>query len=175
MIQITLLMCLHDTLPDNRIRKRKQMDGEQTVDEPLRDSFKRYETNIYNHILDTATQSMENRFSKKQSLYYDFACLDPKKKYSENIPENAFQKLSSILILFDPEATQHNIISELQNFKSSWNIFKENVSETFKKLNESEHSTDDEENEKYAISSSYCKTCKNCPICYYNILFRCNM
>ncbi|XP_067142277.1 uncharacterized protein [Centruroides vittatus] len=117
------------TLPDIRIRKRKQMDSGETTDEPVRDSFKRYEISNYNHILNTAIQSMENRFTKNQLFYNDFACLHPK-NFSENTPENAFQKLSSILIQFNPEATQHNIISELQHFKTSWNILKENVSET---------------------------------------------
>lgn len=92
--------------------------------------------------------------------------------FSENIPENAFQKLSSILIQFNTEATQQNIISEFNQFRSSWKILKENIVESFNKVNEHEDSTDDEA-ENIAISS--CKACKNCPICCYNILFRYNM
>lgn len=159
------------TLPDSRLRKKKQMDGEKTMDDPIRDSLKSYEINVFNCVLDTAIQCMENRFSKNQLLYCDFACLDPK-KFSENIPENAFQKLSSILRQFNTEATQQNIISEFNQFRSSWKILKENIVESFNKVNEHEDSTDDEA-ENIAISS--CKACKNCPICCYNILFRYNM
>ena len=35
------------TFPDIRIGKRKHMDGEETMDEPAKDSFKRYEINNY--------------------------------------------------------------------------------------------------------------------------------
>ncbi|XP_065678942.1 uncharacterized protein LOC124815047 [Hydra vulgaris] len=170
---------LESKLPEIRRRQKKIMPGEKALDETTSNALKNFEVNVYNFAIDMAVQSMENRFSKNQSFYYDIGCLDPK-NFTEPTPSNAFEKLSSVLIKFNPIATKQNLIEELNNFKKNWNLLKENVNDSFRKvsednvINDSDDDDNDDDNDK-TISPSHCGACKNCPICCYNILQRYNM
>nr|XP_047135672.1 uncharacterized protein LOC105847622 [Hydra vulgaris] len=96
---------LESKLPEIRRRQKKIMPGEKALDETTSNALKNFEVNVYNFAIDMAVQSMENRFSKNQSFYYDIGCLDPK-NFTEPTPKNvndSFRKVSEDNVINDSD------------------------------------------------------------------------
>lgn len=60
---------VNETLPIMRIRKKKILPGEISRDVVHDNSFKKYEIEVHNKILDTVVVSIKKRFIKHRKLY----------------------------------------------------------------------------------------------------------
>ena len=99
-----------DEAPDSNVvenelplpRKTRQMLRDGTVS----DQENLYEVNDHNVVLDTITSSLKTRFSEHGNLFADLSCLDPNNfSQIKNLPETAFEKISSKVIMFNANTT----------------------------------------------------------------------
>lgn len=102
-----------------RLKKVKKMAGEECDDEQIRsspeDSFR---VNVFNCIVDTVTQTMENRFVKQKCLYLDLALFDPKRftEIKHKLPANALDKICKLIASLDKDKLRE----ELMSFINVW-------------------------------------------------------
>lgn len=184
---------VEEGLPCKVIRKKKIMPGEKASDEVITDSFRAYECNTHNVILDTAIESIDKRFSKNEYFYADLSFLDPRnfnevKNNPEKLKAPIMEELSSVLVKFDKNATAENIRSELASFISNWDNLKLTTTDFYEtkkslKIDEENYELDEldqnftiEENEldeDFTIES--CASCKDCSLCCYNVLLKYNL
>lgn len=168
-------------LPEKRIRKKKVMPGEKSVDEPIADALSAYEVNVHNVIFDTVCESMDRRFLSNRELYHDFSCLDPK-RFSE-IRSNPLQsdnlnELSKLLIKFNETATGENLRVELNNFVLHWDTLKTSELENYKFFEIVDENDPVPLESQEDLQHILCETrspCKNCAICCYKILNQFNL
>lgn len=163
-------------LPVKRAKKRKHMAGEMTEDELQINAEKTYEVKVHNTILDTVIEAIHRRFVTNGPLVADLAWLDPR-KFSQvrtvSLPSNALQNLSTCLLKFDSRATVNNLQSELKSFAGQWERLKTSHVDDYRTRTAKDRSEEwDEESE---IVTKSCDSCKNCPLCCYQILRRFNM
>ncbi|GLV33342.1 hypothetical protein CBL_08612 [Carabus blaptoides fortunei] len=91
-------------------------------------------------------------WAKESALIKIFGNFDPT-NFSHDIPNEAFKKLSSILIKFDISANPECIRSELINFSSAWNQLKNTVPETIEEqVIDIDETTTDDSHEVYKSS-----------------------
>ncbi|CAI5660993.1 unnamed protein product [Oreochromis niloticus] len=163
-------------LPEKRAKKRKGMAGEMPEDELQINAEKSYEVKVHNIILDTVIEAIHRRFVIHGPLLADLALLDPR-KFSQvravSLPSNAFQNLSTRLLKFDSRATANNLQSELKCFAEQWERLKTSHVDDCRTRTAKDRSEEwDEESE---IVTKSCGSCKNCPLCCYQILRWFNM
>ena len=97
------------------------MPGEIAHDDVICGPFKIYEIEIYNVIIDTATECMRRRFLTNHKLYADFACLDP--RHFNEIKQKglkALEELCKRLVNFDTRVTVDSLRSELTSLALHW-------------------------------------------------------
>lgn len=164
------------SLPQRRPKKKKAMPGEMAVDETSSDAFKTYEVKVHNEIMDTVIEAIQRRFLTHGSLYADLSFLDPRHfpdiKIS-GVPDSALQDLSRCLIKFDSSATVNNLQAELQSLATQWEMLKRSPLEAYASRTVEEGP--DENKEEMTIINKSCASCKNCPLCCYQILLRFNL
>ncbi|KAI4818096.1 hypothetical protein KUCAC02_011459 [Chaenocephalus aceratus] len=167
------------TLPQKRRRMKKVLPGEMAQDETLDDADKSYEVNVHNRIMDTAIEAIHRRFLTHGNLYADLACLDPRnfpQLCTSALPQSALQDLSKCLQGFDSRATKENMQAELKSFALQWNRLKESPLAEYKARTVEDGSGGEEDNtEEVEITPISCCSCKECPLCCYQILRRFNM
>ena len=101
-------------LPQKRVKRKKVLPGEMAQDESLSDSEKAYEVIVHHQILDTAVETMHQRFLTHGTLYADLSLLHPKNfpliQTSDGaLPESALEELSKCLFVYDRRATVTNL------------------------------------------------------------------
>lgn len=101
--------------------------------------------------------------------------LDPR-KFDQirtiSLPSNALQNLSTCLLKFDSRATVNNLQSELKSFAGQWDRLKTSHMDEYKTRTAEGGSAEGGECE---IVTKSCDSCKNCPLCCYQILRQFNM
>ncbi|KAL6485944.1 hypothetical protein MHYP_G00053360 [Metynnis hypsauchen] len=164
------------SLPLRRPKKKKSMPGEMAQDETSSDAFETYEVKVHNPIMDTVIEAIQRRFLAHGSLYADLSFLDPKNFPQIKtcaLPDSALQDLSRCLIKFDSSATVENLQSELKSLASQWERLKQSPLEEYA-TRTVEEGPDGNKEEMKMINKS-CASCKNCPLCCYQILLRFNL
>lgn len=164
------------SLPQRRPKKKKNMPGEMSQDETSSDALETYEVKVHNRIMDAVIEAIQRRFLAHGSLYADLSFLDPKNFPQINtsaLPDSALQDLSRCLIKFDSSATVDNLQSELKSLASQWERLKQSPLEEYASTTV-EEGTDGNKEEMKIINKS-CASCKNCPLCCYQILLRFNL
>ncbi|KAF7652495.1 hypothetical protein LDENG_00096040 [Lucifuga dentata] len=159
-------------LPQKRTKKKKGLSGEMAHDETLKEAERAYEVNVHNQILDTAIETIHRRFLTHGSLCADLALLDPRNFphiMTSTLPQSALQDLSKSLVRFDSRATVENLQSELKSLAGQWNRLKESPLNEYKSRTVEDKSGGEEEVE---IVNKSCSSCKECPLCCYQILRR---
>jgi len=162
-------------LPQKRTKKRSRAE-EMSPDEALSDAERAYEVNVHNAILDTAIETIHRRFMTHGTLFADLAWLDTR-NFSQirttPLPNTALKDLSNCLIRFDSRATVENLQSELIGLAGQWDRLKASHVEEYKTRTVEDGSEGKEEETEIVHKS--CSSCKNCPLCCYEILRRFNM
>ncbi|XP_059901454.1 uncharacterized protein LOC132452716 [Gadus macrocephalus] len=162
------------SLPQRR-PKKKSMPGEMAQDETSNDPSKTYEVKVHNQIMDTVIEAMQRRFHDNGNLYADLSILDPRNFpdiKTSGLPESALKDLSRSLIKFNNSATISNLQSELESLASQWDMLKRPPLDEYTSRTVEEGPGGDPEME---IVSKACASCKNCPLCCYQILLRFNL
>lgn len=163
-------------LPPKRAKKKKSRVGEMAEDESLIDAERAYEVNVHNIILDTAIEAIHRRFMTHGTLFADLAWLDPRNFHrirDTSLPSNALQDLSKCLIKFDSRATVENLQLELKCLAGQWSKLKASHLDEYKTRTVEDRSAGQEE--ETDIVNKSCASCKDCPLCCYEILRRFNM
>ncbi|XP_041923480.1 uncharacterized protein LOC121688149 [Alosa sapidissima] len=144
-------------------------------DEPLMDAERAFEVNVHNRILDTALEAIHRRFLTHGTLFADLAWLDPRsfeQIRTTTLPNNALV-LSRCLVKFDSSATVDNLQSELKCLAGQWNRLKASHLEDY--MTRTVEDGAEGQEEETDIVDKTCASCKNCPLCCYQILKRLNM
>lgn len=165
---------VQSTLPSQRKRKKKTMPGEIAHAETITSPEKAYEVTVHNQIMDTATETLHRRFLSHGTLYADLAFLDPRnftQLKSSSISPLMFQELSKCLSKFDSEASAENLQCELSSFALQWERLKMSPLDEYK-VKTLENESEDEQVE---VQCKKCSSCKECPLCCYQILRRFNI
>ena len=163
------------SLPQRRPKKKKSMPGEMAQDETSNDPSKTYEVKVHNQIMDTVIEAMQRRFLDNGNLYADLSILDPRNFpdiKTSGLPESALKDLSRCLIKFNNSATISNLQSELESLASQWDMLKRPPLDEYTSRTVEEGPGGDPE---MKIVSKACASCKNCPLCCYQILLRFNL
>ncbi|KAJ8270536.1 hypothetical protein GJAV_G00116060 [Gymnothorax javanicus] len=163
-------------LPAKRAKKRKSRAGEMAQVEVPINAEKAYEVKVHNIILDTAIEAIHRRFATHGTLLTDLAWLDPRKfdqVRTITLPSNALQNLNTCLLKFDSRATVNNLQSELKSFAGQWDRLKASHVDEYKTRTAEDGSEEGQEESEIVTKS--CGSCKNCPLCCYQILRRFNM
>ncbi|KAJ8386345.1 hypothetical protein AAFF_G00174420 [Aldrovandia affinis] len=164
------------SLPQKRTKKKKNMAGEMAQDEALSDALRAYEVNVHHSILDTASEAIHRRFMTHGTLFADLACLDPRNFDNikmTDLPHNALQDLSKCLVKFDSRATVENLQSELKNFAGQWDRLKASHMEEYNTRTVEDGSAGEEQ--ETDIVNKSCASCRNCPLCCFQVLRQFNM
>ncbi|XP_053274770.1 uncharacterized protein LOC128436886 isoform X1 [Pleuronectes platessa] len=164
------------SLPQRRPKKKKSMPGEMAQDETSNDPSKTYEVKVHNQIMDTVIEAMQRLFLDNGNLYADLSILDPQNFpdiKTSGLPESALKDLSRCLIKFNNSATISNLQSELESLASQWDMLKRPPLDEYTSRTVEEGPGGDPEEMK--IVSKACASCKNCPLCCYQILLRFNL
>ena len=154
-------------LPLPQTRRQMLTDGTVSDQENL------YEVNVHNVVLDTVISSLKTRFSEHGNLFADLSCSDPNNfSQIKNLPETAFEKISSKVIRFNANATPSAMREELLDFASKWEKLKPNVAESYKVVlpidsDENFETNDQQDDDEYHTTV---KTCKDCAVCCYFVL-----
>ena len=145
----------------------------------LDDAEKSYEVNVHNRIMDTAIEAIHRRFLTHSNLCADLACLDPRnfpQLCTSAFPQSALKELSKCLQGFDSRATKENMQAELKSLAVQWNRLKASPLAEYKARTVEDGSGGEEDNtEAVEITPISCCSCKECPLCCYQILQRFNM
>lgn len=182
------VMIEEDFPPTKRIQRKKRMAGELAVDEPILLASDQFRVEVYKVTLDKIINSLQSRFTKHGQLFADLACLDPRnfEDILLHLPNNALERLSSLVIKFDSMATKEKLQSELLDFSSKWQRLKMSLDEEYTHANNEgqdedaihSHLITETEEQPYSTvgdQNGKCKTCKNCIACCYNVLLRYNL
>ena len=131
---------------------------------------------MHNPILDVAIEAIHRRFLTHGTLIADLAWLDPR-RFDQiraiTLPGNALKNLSMCLLKFDSRATVNELQSELKSFAAQWDRLKESHVDEYKTRTAEEASAEFEEDG--GIVTKICNSCKDCPLCCYQVLRRFNM
>ena len=163
-------------LPEKRAKKRKRMAGEMADDELPMEAGKLYEVKVHNPILDVAIEAIHRRFLTHGTLIADLAWLDPRRfdqVRAFTLPGDALKNLSMCLLKFDSRATVNALQSELKSFAAQWDRLKESHVDEYRTRTAEEASAEFEEDG--GIVTKICNSCKDCPLCCYQVLWRFNM
>jgi len=127
--------------------------------------------------LDTAIESLENRFSKHKEMYIDFEWLHPTNfKLIKNLPENAMNKIAELLTDFSPNIDKKILQEQLIDFTGKWDSLSKTLLEEYNCMTlDLEKDDEEEESELTKEHLVHKKTCKNCIFCCYQILWKYNL
>lgn len=109
-------------LKENRIRKKKKILGELCQDESIIDIQTKFKIDFYYYSLDTANETLENRFSSSRGLLIDLSLLSKdrilfvKNNNEYALSKNEFSKLAKWL----PEIHLENLQTEFMVFAKSY-------------------------------------------------------
>lgn len=162
-------------LPQKRRKKKKAMPGEMSQDDTIIDAERAYEVKVHNQIVDTAIEAIHQRFLTHGTLYADLSFLDPKNSLIRNhaLPKSALEDLSKCLVKFDDRATVDNLQYELKSLAGQWDKLKESPLDEY--VTRTVEDGPDGKEEDMEIINKSCASCKDCPLCCYQILQRFNM
>jgi len=181
---------IQSTFKEKRMAKKKKTFNYENEEDHITTPEKKFTIEVFNTVLDTVVNSMNTRFVKNNSLYFDLSLLCPKNFPFNNlkdIPESAFLTLATKLKPFIPfnDNKENNVpdirnrlSEELWNFSNSWKYLKNSLEEEYDKiaLNETIGEDQDEDEENYENLSTPCNlTCKSCSICCYRLLVKYNL
>lgn len=167
-----------------RQRKIKKMASEVCDDEKVLSSPEdEFRVHVFNCIVDTVIQTMENRFVKHKNLYLDIALFDSQ-KFNQNkpdeLPTNALEKICELIPSLDKGKLKEEIIS----FVNVWpSICRKSMDEDYKTdaFKETECDQDLEENldeDKEDIGFTPCSAknqCNTCIKCALGVIVEYNM
>ncbi|RXN11863.1 hypothetical protein ROHU_010362 [Labeo rohita] len=134
-------------LPQKR-RKKKAMPGEMSQDDTIIDAERAYEICHF--------------WIPKTSLIRNHA-----------LPKSALEDLSKCLVKFDDRATVDNLQYELKSLAGQWDKLKESPLDEY--VTRTVEDGPDGKEEDMEIINKSCASCKDCPLCCYQILQRFNM
>ena len=140
------------------------MAGEMAQDEALSNTERAYEVNVHNIILDTATEAISRRFLTHGTLLADLAWLDPRNfaQIRTRLPINALENLSKCLLKFDSRA---------KLLQDSGTCLRHHMWMRTRTVEDGSAAQEEERN----IVTTSCSSCRNCPLCCYQVLRRFNM
>jgi len=162
-----IYILVQNVFPTIRVRKRKNMDGENHNDDIPTTATDNFNFNVHNSAIDAVISKLEQRFSNDAEICSDFSCLDPR-NFSKPIPIVALTKLSILLNL-----NVTILKDELQDFASQWNQLKLNLLEVYARYDTFEF--EEIKNLHISYKETKCKAttqCSNCFICCFNVLFK---
>ncbi|KAL0149200.1 hypothetical protein M9458_055434 [Cirrhinus mrigala] len=163
-------------LPQKRRKKKKAMPGEMSQDDTIIDAERAYEVKVHNQIADTAIEAIHQRFLTHGTLYADLSFLDPKNFSlirNHALPKSALEDPSKCLVKFDDRATVDNLQYELKSLAGQWDKLKESPLDEY--VTRTVEDGPDGKEEDMEIINKSCASCKDCPLCCYQILQRFNM
>ncbi|KAL4113078.1 hypothetical protein QTP88_016768 [Uroleucon formosanum] len=170
---------IQSTFKEKRIAKKKKTFNHENEEDLITTPEKKFTIEVFNTVLDTVVNSMNTRFVKNNSLYFDLSLLCPKNFPFNNlkdIPESAFLTLATKLKPFIPfNDNKENNVPDIRNRLSEelWN-FSNSLEEEYDKITLNETIGEDQEN--YENLSTPCNlTCKSCSICCYRLLVKYNL
>uniref|UniRef100_A0A3B3S3W6 HAT C-terminal dimerisation domain-containing protein n=1 Tax=Paramormyrops kingsleyae TaxID=1676925 RepID=A0A3B3S3W6_9TELE len=162
-------------LPQKRRKKKKAMPGEMSQDDTIIDAERAYEVKVHNQIVDTAIEAIHQRFLTHGTLYADLSFLDPKNFSlirNHALPKSALEDLSKCLAKVDDRATVDNLQYELKSLAGQWDKLKESPLDEY--VTRTVEDGPDGKEEDMEIINKSCASCKDCPLCCYQILQRFN-
>ena len=168
---------VQSALPEKRVRKKKVMPGEKARDEPPADAETDFKVNVHNEILATVTTSIHDRFAANAVLCSDFACMNPKNFpaiRTKGLQKTALEELSKCLRKFNEDATVETLQEELMHLANQWETLKMHPLGAYQIRKEVDEEGDSEAEEGLELQTK-CSSCRNCPICCYNILSHYNL
>ncbi|XP_072047174.1 zinc finger MYM-type protein 1-like [Amphiura filiformis] len=92
-----------------RIRRRKNMPGERTRDDPVIDPEDRFRINVFYRIYDTLHGELESRFEDYHSVVKRFACLMP-----SNIGD--IEGIKELSAIYESDVDKDLVLSEYKQF-----------------------------------------------------------
>uniref|UniRef100_A0A8C5PR13 HAT C-terminal dimerisation domain-containing protein n=1 Tax=Leptobrachium leishanense TaxID=445787 RepID=A0A8C5PR13_9ANUR len=171
-----------------RVRRKKRLADEMAVDEPIQSPSEKFRVEVYNVTIDKIIDSLQSRFTDHGQLFADLGCLDPKcfQEILKCLPQNALERLSSLVVKFDSTASKEKLQRELLEFASKWDRLKRSLDKKYTDTNievkgeDAIHSHlmsegEEQENANVYPNREMCKNCKNCIACCYKFLLRYNM
>ncbi|KAL4127406.1 hypothetical protein QTP88_011577 [Uroleucon formosanum] len=154
---------IQSTFKEKRMAKKKKTFNYENEEDLITTPEKKFTIEVFNTVLDTVVNSMNTRFVKNNSLYFDLSLLSPKKFPFNNlkdIPESAFLTLATKLKPFIPfnDNKENNVpdirnrfSEELWSFSNSWKYLKNSLEEEYDKitLNKTIGENQDKDEENY--------------------------
>ena len=127
---------IESSFPAKQVRKSKN----ESLDECLSDSMKKFEVDVHNRILDQVVQSLHRKFATHKKLYADLSYFDPK-RFSETILQRiSISAVNMICNLLPNKSSnspvQQDLRQELLNFASKWPELKKILPEHCTELDE---------------------------------------
>jgi hypothetical protein len=137
-----------NTFVQQRCRKKNKMPGDLASDETIQDPRQQFEVQVYNVVLDSIINQIDNRFSEHGKLYQSLELLDPKNFLRISTDEELlkielFDGFRSIL----PDLDLERFRSELAQFSSEWALLRQPTIPT-------KPNTDAESNEDVCLEHS---------------------
>lgn len=160
-----------ESFPQKRLRKLKMFFDENTSGVTLTQEDK-YRIEVFNTTYDTIIECIRRRFSNHKQFYMDFECLHPSEFFNiDKMPNSALETICTRIRPFFPSIDKYQLRQELEDFASKWPQLSKTLSEEYAEL--PSHDCDTEEDCDFKNTS--CKTCKNCIVCCYNVLYKYNL
>ena len=179
-------LVMEDSLPIKRQRCHKRLDGELSIDNVTEasESITKYRVEVYNRIVDTIVNSVEQRFDRSaaSTLYADLSLLHPRN--FDQVPSGSMEELHKYLLRFDDGVTAEQLRTELRSLGAQWSTLKKSIEDAYttvscsrQKDDQDSHSESEAEQDgnRKTISSSTCKSCTACPLCCYKVLLKLNL
>ena len=111
---------IEGSFPAKRVRKSRN----ESLDECLSDSMKKFEVDVRNRILDQVVQSLHRRFATHKKLYADLSYFNPK-YFSETVIHGIPISAVNMICNFFPNKSldspvQQDLRQKLLDFASKW-------------------------------------------------------
>lgn len=156
--------------------------GDISNDMVNEDPLKKFEIEVHNRILDIVVESINKRFIKHRQLYNDLSCLSPSYFLyiiQNGLPDQALTTLCDKLKSLNSNITYNGLKDELIHFAKNWDKLKKSLAESFATTYSLELTQDEEDDIESKMNpesqNMTYKSCKNCVVCCYNILQKCNL
>lgn len=161
-----------EMFPQIRQRKQKKFADEISSSVTFTPEEK-YRIEVYNVTYDTAIECIKSRFANHKKLYMDFQCLHPSEFANiKNMPDSALEGICSKMKPFFPDINQAVLRQELDDFSGKWPQLSKSLVEEFRETLPSHHCDKDGDCD---FTETSCKTCRNCILCCYNVLYKYNL
>ena len=80
-VEVAVKKDIDTALKVSRVRRRKQMPGEASTDEPVQDPKQRFKSQVYFAICDRFIGELTNRFKDFNQFVQKFYCLLPRSSF----------------------------------------------------------------------------------------------